>query len=311
MPYYDLQDYGKCYALEAFKQRGAYGFEKIPSYIAISGSSSPMVLNGDDFALQDVGDGRANKVICIKKFYNELLVWQEEKGKDGGCLTLIEGYSPATFQKRVLSTFLGTFSAKSAVVVEDVPSVGPDEKVVRRTVAYFLSRYGVFMTDGKNIMMVSQAVQDYFDPKDSKCIRLGKEKEHWIDYDSTYQILRVGLVSGASADVPNVFLVMDVKTGAWGYDSLTQEFSCHTEVEAASGQYPVLQIAGGVDDGFVYLTNSGTQDVTTSFNASVTLEYDGMGHDLFLDEIVVRVSGSCTLTPTADSIEKDAITISV
>ncbi len=309
MPYFKMEDWGKCYALSSFKQRAAYSFDKAPGYIMISSSHNPMVINGDDSALQDVGDGRANRVICIKKFYNELLVWQEEKGMDGGCLTLIEGYSPATFGKRVLSTVLGTFSAKSACVIEDVPNVDPNEKVVRRAVAVFLSRYGVFMTDGKNIVCISTDIQDYFDSRESVCIRRGYESEHWIGYDSLYNVVRMGIVSGASAEVPNVFLVYDVKTGKWSTDELTQPFSCHAEVEAASGQFAVLQVAGGTADGTVYRTNYGSSDVSTAFTGSLTMEYDGQGHDLFLDEIVVRVNGACTLTPYADTIAKTDITI--
>jgi len=309
MPYFKMEDWGKCYALSSFKQRAAYSFDKAPGYIMISSSHNPMVINGDDSALQDVGDGRANRVICIKKFYNELLVWQEEKGKDGGCLTLIEGYSPATFGKRVLSTVLGTYSAKTAVVIEDVPNVDPNEKVVRRAVAVFISRYGVFMTDGKNIVCISTDIQDYFDTRESVCIRRGYDKEHWIDYDSLYNVIRMGIVSGSTATVPNVFLVYDVKTGKWSTDELTQPFACHAEVEAASGQYTVLQVAGGTADGTVYQTNYGSQDVDTSFTGSLTMEYDGQGHDLFLDEIVVRVNGACTLTPYADTIAKTDITI--
>ena len=309
MPYFDLNSMGKCYALSSFKQRAAYSFEKAPGYIMISSAYNPMVINGDDSALQDVGDGRANRVICIKKFYNELLVWQEEKGKDGGCLTLIEGYSPSTFGKRVLSTVLGTFSAKSAVVIEDVPNVDPNEKVVRRAVAVFLSRYGVFMTDGKNIVCISTDIQDYFDSRESVCIRRGYESEHWVDYDSLYNVVRMGIVSGSTSEVPNVFLVYDVKTGKWSTDTLTQPFSCHAEVEAASGQFTVLQVAGGTADGTIYRTNYGATDVSTAFTGSLTMEYDGQGHDLFLDEIVVRVNGACTLTPYADTIAKDAITI--
>ena len=309
MPVYKMADMGKCFALSSFKQRAVYSFEKAPGYVMISSPANPMVINGESAALQDIGDGRANRAVCIKKFYNEILVWQEEKGKDGGCLTLIEGYSPSTFGKRVLSTVLGTFSAKSAIVVEDVPNVDPNEKVVKRAIAIFLSRYGVFYTDGKNIVCISSAIQNYFDSRESECIRRGYETEHWIDYDSVYNVARVGLVSGSSATVPNVFLVYDVKTGGWSTDELTQPFSCHTEVEAASGQFTVLQIAGGTADGTIYRTNFGESDVSTAFTGSMTLEYDGQGHDLFLDEIVVRVNGACTLTPYSDTIAKEAITI--
>jgi hypothetical protein len=319
MPYQTMTDFGDCYALSTFKRRVAYAFEYIPGYVAISGTELPFCLNGEDFFLQDIGDGRYNKVTCLKRFYNELLVWQEERGTDGGCLTLIEGYSAQTFGKRIISTLHGTFSAKSAIVVEDVPTSGKivmgqgglSQTDTKITAAYFLCRDGVFMTDGKGLDMISLPIQDYFDPKDSKCIRRGYEKEHWISWDSTYQILRVGIVSGPTATVPNVFLVYDIKTKAWSHDVLGQALACHAEVEATSGQFPLLQIGGGTADGTVYLLNTTYLDVAAAITAYVVMEFDGGGHTLHLEEIVLRVSGSCNLIPYADDVVKTTIPIVV
>jgi hypothetical protein len=315
MPVLDLNDFGLCYALSTFKRRMAYSFENIPGYIAISGTERPCHLNGDDFFLQDIGDGRSNKAVCLKRFYNELLVWQEEKGTDGGCLTLIEGYSAQTFGKRIISTLHGTFSAKSAVICEDVPTSGKlsmsDKGVVATDTkihaAFFLSRDGVFMTDGKSDDMVSGPIQDYFDPKKPECIRRGYEKEHWISWDSTYQIIRVGLVSGQTATVPNIFLTYDVKSRAWAHDVLAQELSSHCEVEAESGFFPLLQIGGGADDGTVYLLNQGVTDVGTPIDAFVIMEFDGTGHSLHLEEIVLRASGTCQLLTYYDGNLKSTI----
>ena len=79
-----------------------------------------MVLNGLAYAALDAGDGRANAILSIKQLYNDILVWQEEKGTDGGCLTLYEGYSPATFGKLLLSTKIGILNSKCSVVVDGI-----------------------------------------------------------------------------------------------------------------------------------------------------------------------------------------------
>jgi hypothetical protein len=317
MPFLDMNDFGLCYALSTFKKRMAYSFENLPGYIAISGTERPSCLNGEDFFIQDIGDGRSNKAVCLKRFYNELLVWQEEKGTDGGCLTLIEGYSAQTFGKRIISTLHGTFSSKSAVVCEDIPTSGKlamTEKGVVSTDtkihgAFFLSRDGVFMTDGKSDDMISKPIQDYFDPKKTECIRRGYEKEHWISWDSTYQVIRVGLVSGQTATTPNVFLIYDIHSRAWSHDVLGQELSCHCEVEAETGYFPLLQVGGGVDDGTIYLLNQGNTDISTAITAFVTMEFDGNGHTLHLEQIVLRASGNCNLIPYADGVTKPTISI--
>lgn len=317
MPWLDMDPFGRCYALSTFKRRLAYSFENVPGYIVISGAQHPEYLNGSDMFIQDVGDGRSNKVICIKRFYNELLVWQEEKGTPGGCLTLVEGYSVSTFGKRIISTLHGTFSAKSAVVVEDVPTQGKivmaqgglSQTDTKISAAYFLCRDGIFMTDGKSVELISGAVQDYFDPKKDECIRRGYEKDHWIDFDSSYKVLRIGLVSGVTATTPNVFLIYDIRTKAWSCDVLGQNLSSHAEVEAATGQFPLLQVGGGADDGTVYLLNQGVTDVGAPIESIVMMEFDGGGHTLHLEEIVLRVTGNCTLTPYTDNTAKPDITI--
>ena len=316
-PYLDLMDYGKCIALCAYKNRMAYSFEKIGGYIAMSGAGFPMGLNGVDFTLIDIGDGRVNKAVAIKRFYNELLVWQEEKGKDGGCLTLIEGYSVPTFGKRIISTLHGTFSNKSAVVVEDVPGSGSltvsggqlTSTKSKITAAYFICRDGIYVTDGKGLELISGHVQDYFDPRKSICIRRGYEKQHWIDYDSVYKVLRVGLVTGASATTPNVFLVYDIENAAWMEDDLAQPLLCHTEVEGGSGQFPLLQLGGGATDGFIYQLNLTYQDSGQTITAYVVQEFDGGGHDIHLNEIVLRASGTCTITPYADGVANPDIVV--
>ena len=121
--------------------------------------------------------------------------------------------------------------------------------------AFFISRSGVLGTDGMKPWRISEDIQNYFDPKKSECIRRGYEKEHWIEFDSAENVLRLGLVSGGSATLPNIFPVYDLVDQVWYFDSPAQELSCMAEVEAASGNVPVVQLGGGIDDGFIYQLN--------------------------------------------------------
>jgi len=79
-----------------------------------------------------------------------------------------------------------------------------------------------------------------------------------------------------------------------------------TEVEAASGNTPILQYGGGVSDGYIYRLNTGTNDIvgatptTTAISASVTLELSVKGFMLQLRELILRMkaqsAGDCTVT---------------
>jgi len=315
MPYYDITEYGqKGIVSSPWRSRMVYCFDRWPVDLFVSALYRPMVLDGEDAAvLERPGDGRMNKVVCIKPFFNNILVFQEERGTDGGCITMYQGYNPSTFGKLLISTNYGTFSQKSAVVVDGV-SLGwnkiQDSPV---TVCYFLSRSGVFVTNGTTVKMISRApessIQNYFDPKEPECIRRGYENKMWMMYDSTYQCLRIGLVSGSSATTPNVFLVYDIEDKTWKFDSLAQEFSCCVEVEAASGDTVVLQAAGGTDDGTVYQTNYGDSDVSTAIDAYATMEIDGDGAEIIMREFIIRNSGECTLTPYVEGVAQTAITV--
>jgi len=306
MPYFDITDFGKGGVSSVWKDRAIYSFDKYPEYMYVSAKNRPNVLNGSDHAILEAGDGRSNAITCIKKFHNEIMIWQEEKGKEGGCLTLYEGYSPATFGKLVLSTKVGTFNNKSAVVVDGVlTSTKTDEKL--KTIAYFISHYGICASDGLTVTVISDDIQNYFDPSDTtNCIRRGYEKEMWVEHDTAYNVLRFGLVTGTTATVCNTFPVFDLTDKAWSFDVHGQALSCMTEVEAATGNIPILQYGGGTDDGGIYRLNTGTNDVdiantTVPIDAYIRVEIGLQGLILALRNLVLRMktqtAGDCTVTP--------------
>ena len=123
------------------------------------------------------------------------MVWQEELGDDGGCVTIFEGYSPTTFGKLVLSSKVGTMNSKSVAVVDGVMTSTATEARLK-TLAFFLSRYGVCVTDGRTISVISDDIQNYFDQANTECIRDGQEKKMWLNHDSAENVVRIGLVIG-------------------------------------------------------------------------------------------------------------------
>jgi hypothetical protein len=161
--------------------------------------------------------------------------------------------------------------------------------------------------------MVSKAsessIQNYFDPKSADCIRRGYEDKMWLTYDSCYQCLKLGLVCGDTATVPNVFPIYDLEDKTWKFDSPAQPFSCCAEVEAASGDVAVLQVAGGTADGTIYQTNYGDDDVSTAIDAYATMELDGAGADILMRDMILRASGTTTVTPYLDGVAGTAKTI--
>ena len=275
LPYFDINDISTTGQTNAtWKDRMSYSFQD--NYIHFSVKNKPMVLNGDDYGLIGAGDGRKNKVKAMVRFYNELFAFQEEKGRDGGCLTVIEGDAPENYSKLVLSTQIGIMNAKCVAVLEDVDISELNKERPIFKALFWLSRYGVFKCDGRVVKNVSGGIANFFDATQSEVVRVGYEDKHWLEWDPTYNVLRIGLVSGGSATEPNIFLVYNPVTGVWGTDTLGQDLSCMTNVEAASGDISVLQY-GGTQDGFVMQFNTTTNDTaasSTAIDADVIMELD-------------------------------------
>lgn len=321
MPYFDIGELGSVsLASCSWKGRPALTFDKFPSYIYLPSNESPLMLNGPNYGILQAGDGRNNRAIAMRRFYNELIIWQQEKGLDGGCTTLFQGFSPDTYGKLVLSSEVGTFSNKSVVVVDGVQTSAQTERDVK-SMAFWISNSGIVASDGRATSIISDPIQNYFDPSDSNSLRRGYDSEHWIGHDSMYNCLRIGLVTGSSATIPNTFLRFDLTEGAWSHDELfkddsTAGLSCITEVESASGDIPILQYGGGVDDGCVYQLNTGTNDVdigatTHAIDACATMEINLKGKIFQVGRIILRTkvqsAGNVTVTPYKNGVAQTAL----
>jgi len=318
MPFFEISDLGSIgYCNAVWRERACYTFGWFGEYLYVSSSGNALALNGSDYGILKAGDGRSNRVVAAEKFQNELMVWQEETGVEGGCTTLFEGYSPLTFGKLVLSSRIGAMNAKSVTVVDGViTSVGSDEGSSEKTLAFWISRYGVCVSDGNNVTIISDPINNYFDLNETECITRGKEDEHWLAYDSSENVIRIGLAT-AGALVPNIFPVFDLIDNVWYFDSLAQPLSCMCECSAGSAKAagggsvdaPIIQLGGatggGTDDGFVYLLNYGTNDVSTAIDSYVQMELNAFGEYMLLREMLVRAkaqTGNLDITITKNAL---------
>jgi len=292
MPYFDIRDLGVGQCNTIWKDRAVYSFDQYPSYIYITKQGYPLVLNGNDYGILRAGDGRSNKIVNMKSYKDILMVWQEEKGVEGGCVTLFSGSTPTNISRTVLSSRIGTMNAKSVAVVEGVETATADkattleEKIA--TLVFFLSQSGVCVSNGYTISIVSDDIQNYFDPTKDECIRKGYEEKMWLRYDSAYGVIRIGLVSGSLATKANVFPVYDLADKTWSFDELGQKLACMAEIEAGSGNIPNLQVGGGQADGTVYQLNYDLNDVTKSIHSYAQIELNYNGEVLTLREFLIR-----------------------
>lgn len=303
MPYFDINDWGNGYSNGTWRGRPIIAQDKYPQWVGIGTSNRVNCFNGIDYKPFEVGDnGRDNKVLAMVNFFQDIIVFQEEKGIGGGCITMIQGYDTQTMEKSIVSNSIGIVNSKSWAVVDGVPTPN-NPKATHAKMVFFISRQGIHMTDGQNVIRISDPYKMYFDNTDTtNCIRRGYEDKHWLQYDSLHKIIKVGLCTGTSATVANTWLVYDIESGGWGTDTHGQAITCMCEVESASGNLPTLQY-GGCSDGFIYRLNTGTNDVgasTVAVNAYAILEIDGGGNKLDIKTLQLRCKSQATgdITPS-------------
>jgi hypothetical protein len=310
MPYYDIDTLGKKGRLCAtWKNRALYTFNKFPRDIYVSEAGEHMKLNGSDYAILQPGDGRDNASVACVNFHNEIMVFQEERGAKGGCVTIFEGYSPATFGKLVLSTQVGSFNPKTVAVVDGSKTSSTKRDLNSQTQVFFLSHYGVFMSDGRIVTCISDDIQNYFDPRFSECIRTGYEDEMWLEWDSTENLIKIGIVSGSSATTCNKYFCYDLTDGVWYEDVYGDSISVFREVEAASGQFHTIQIAGSSALGFIYRMNNGTDDAGTAIDAKITWEFSNGPFLIDISEILTRVKVQGSSTTYTCSVEENDVEV--
>ena len=304
LPYYDVSAYGIGICNSAWRNKAVYVFDQDPSYMYISAPNETQVLSSDNSAVFQAGDGRANAIKVMKPFYNELLICQEERGSSGGCITLLQGTKPTDLGKILLSNYYGAMNSQSMEVIEAIEGGNN---------AFILSKRGIIYTDGKVVNFVPgfEQIRNFFDPSSSSCIRMGYEEKMYIKYDSSYHVLKIGLVIGSSATDCNKFLIYDLLTKSFSGDVYQYPLTCEYECDADSGNVPVVQLGGGQSDGTVYLLNTGTDDITTPIDSFTIQEFNISGQVIRDAEMVVRVkaqvSGNMIMTPYYNGVVQTSL----
>ena len=320
--YKDIAEFGQGGKVSTvWKDRGVFTFSKFSRDLYISKKYRLNVLNGDDFAILTPGDGRWHDVTAMLPFFNELMVFQEEKGTVGGCITLFEGYSPETYGKLVLSTRLGTFSQQSVCIIDGSTDTTRTTDVTQTQVA-FISKYGVYLTEGRTIKMISQPIANYFDPEKSTYIQTDFDAgdcPHWIAYDRANNCLRLGIRTIASTtDSPDVYPVFHLDTNEWTFDKFpNQSITAFVEVTAASGNVDSLQYAAGIDllstTDLVYRcvagqdydeTGAGVKDAITG---ELRMEFSDGPNYLNINELSLRASSAEDYTLTKKVYENGVL----
>jgi len=83
MPYFDISELGISQCNTVWKDRAIYSFDEYGAYLYVSKTGQPLVLNGSDYGILRAGDGRNNKIVAMRSYKDNLMVWQEEKGVGG------------------------------------------------------------------------------------------------------------------------------------------------------------------------------------------------------------------------------------
>ena len=288
LPYFDINNiFPIVQAAAAWDNRLWYSFED--NILHGTAKNNPMALNGDDKVTIAAAKHSKNSAICMRRFYQFMLVWGEEKGgtDEGGYFSIVQpGLSASGYGVQEISETIGILNSKCAVIIEetDMSDLNRDRPTSKG--AYFLSRTGFYKSDGSSLVKLSKAIENYFDPTRAESIRRGYEKEHSVAWDSNYGIMRVCIVSGATATVPNVFLYYDPLANTWHQDDLGQPMSSMVEIAAVSGNDAILQYGGG-QDGFVYKLNTTDDDIATAIDKDIKIELDGEGHIIRLNAMVL------------------------
>jgi hypothetical protein len=127
----------------------------------------------------------------------------------------------------------------------------------------------------------------------------------WLSYDSTENVIKMGIVSGSSATTCNKFFVYDLTDGQWYEDVYATSLSVAKEIESGSGQFFTRFISAGSTTGFVYLMNDGTTDDGTTIVSKLTWEFNNGAYFISIDEFLTRMKVSAAQVYTLTAEEND------
>lgn len=161
-----------------------WGDPEYPNRMRYSALDRPDCFSGSDSGYTDpFGDSK--KVLCAKRFYNELIVFKEDS------VHLLEGHSPATFGTLKVADTVGLASPKTAHVVEvGSPSMHRDELL---SIAIWEDVDGIYVLDGRKPRKASMPIDHYFNTEYSTTVIAAasiRNRQAFVDpLNNTYHFL--------------------------------------------------------------------------------------------------------------------------
>ena len=222
------------------------------------------VARGDCFSGSDSGYtdafGDKTKVVCAKRFYNELIVWKANS------VYLLEGYTPANFGVLKITDTVGCCAPKTAKVIEvGYPSMHADEPL---SIAIWMDVDGVYVLDGRKPRKVSDPVKQYFDTEYTTAIAAASLDDCQAFVDSLRNEYHL-LINTTTELVYNY--VLDEWYPPWvrNVGAAAAYLVTGLQVRGTDGRYYTY---GGSTAGFVFKLESDTTDKNAS-NADVVIRH--------------------------------------
>jgi len=220
--------------------------------LRFSVKDKPFCFCGTDSGQTDPFGGE-DRILCVKKFYNELLIVKESS------VYLLEGYSPATFGSLEISATVGCVSASTLKVAEvGYPGMKDDEP---QSIAIWTAVDGVYVLDGRKPKKISHQVTQFFDTDYTTAIAAADldDLQSFIDpIKNEYHLLTVN-------DGELVFnYVLDQWFPPWEREI---NLTCGINLRGTDKRNYVY---GGSASGFVIRLENGTVDKDTS-NSNVDI----------------------------------------
>lgn len=230
-----------------------WGDPEFPNRLRYSALAKPDCLSGSDSGYtRPFGDEK--KILCAKRFYNELIVWKEDS------IFLLEGHSPDTFGILQISDRIGLASPKSAQVIQlGSPTMHKDEPL---SIAIWQEVDGVYLHDGRKPKKVSMPVDHYFNTEYSTAIAAAniRNRQAFMDpINNEYHLL-----------LPTKELVYNFVTDEW-YPPWTRQIALKTGL-SLRGSSNRNHTYGGSSSGFIMRLENDTTDKNTS-NADVAISH--------------------------------------
>jgi len=196
----------------------------------------------------DVRKGDGDEITCLVKFVDDLLVFKNRS------LHALKGTSLDDFSIQEISPRIGC--------------VGPRAATVHDLKVYFVSEYGLYVTNGLNTLNISDMVVP--DTWES----INKEYLHVAALATWNDLIWIALPTGTS-NYNNLVLIYDPKKQAfWPMSDMGA--SCYAYYNDGTGT-GVKLYAGSPTDGYVKIQDQGDEDCGTAISAYWRGKYFDMG----------------------------------